>query len=86
MSNVQLTASKTFDSQILMHCCTPKKYVSLAKQFQKHLSKEHRKHGVIDQVKYKKRASKRKFKDRYYHVQYSSDVSHKDLKMYCDTN
>ena len=30
MSTVQLPGSKTFDSQILMHSCTPKKYVSLA--------------------------------------------------------
>ena len=30
MSNFQLPGSKTFDSQILMHSCTPKKYVSLA--------------------------------------------------------
>ena len=33
-----------------------------------------------------KRVSKIKFKDRYYHVQYNSDVAHKDMKMYCDTN
>ena len=31
MSNVQLPGSKTFDSQILMHSCTPKNDVSLAK-------------------------------------------------------
>ena len=31
MSNVKLPGSKTFDSQILMHYCTPKHYVSLAK-------------------------------------------------------
>ena len=49
MSNVQLLGSKTFDSQILMHSCTHKNDFSLAKQSSKHLSKEHRKHGVIDQ-------------------------------------
>ena len=49
MSNVQLPVSKTFDSQILMHYCTPKKDVSLAKEFQKHLSRNDSKHGVIDQ-------------------------------------
>ena len=49
MSNVQLPGSKIFASQILMHSCTPKNDFSLAKQFQKHMSKEHRKHGVIDQ-------------------------------------
>ena len=40
MSNVQLPGSKTVDSQILMHYCTPKKGVSMAKEFQRHLSKD----------------------------------------------
>ena len=39
MSNVQLLGSRTFDSQILMHSCTPKNDVSMAKELQKHLSK-----------------------------------------------
>ena len=34
MSNVKLPVSRTFDSQIIMHSCTPKNYVSLAKEFQ----------------------------------------------------
>ena len=50
------------------------------------MSKEHRKYGVIDQVKYRKRASKRKYTDREYHVQDNADVAHKYVKMYCDTN
>ena len=57
MSNVQLTGSKTIDSHILMYSCTHKNDVSLAKQFPKHLSREHRKHGVIDQRKYRKISS-----------------------------
>ena len=40
---------KKIYSQILMHSCAQKNDVSLAKKFQKHLSKEHLKHGVIDQ-------------------------------------
>ena len=40
MYNVQLPVSKTFDSQILMNSCTQKNDLSLAKQFQKHLSKD----------------------------------------------
>ena len=47
---------------------------------------EHRKDGVIDQVKYRKRVSKRKWTDREYHVQDNADVSHKCVKIYCDTN
>ena len=86
MSNVQLPVPKTFYSHILMHYCTQKNYVSLAKELQKHLSKEHRKHGVFHQRKYRKIASKRKWTDREHHVQDNADVAQKDMKMYCDTN
>ena len=65
-----------------MHSCKQKKYVILTK----HLSKDHRKHGVIDQAKYRKRASKRKQIDREYHIQGNYGVAHKDVKMYCDEN
>ena len=68
MSNAQLTGSKNFHSQILMDSCTQNNDVSLDKKPQKNLSKEHRKHGVIDQGKYRKIASKRKYTDREYHV------------------
>ena len=50
------------------------------------MSKDNLKHGVIGQGKDRKRSSKRKWTDRQYHVQDNSDVSHKDMKMYCDTN
>ena len=86
VSNVQLPGSKTFYSQILIHSWAQNNDVSLAKQFQKHMYKEHRKHGVIDQVKYRKRASKRKFTDIDYHVKDNSDVAHKYVKIYCNTN
>ena len=58
----------------------------MAKQFQKNMSKEHRKHGVVDQGKYRKISIKIKWTDIEYHVQDNADVSHKDVKMYCDTN
>ena len=58
MSNVQLTGSKTFDLKILMYPFTQNNDISLAKEFKKHLSKEHCKHGVIDQVKCRNLASK----------------------------
>ena len=86
MPNVQLPGSKTFDSQILMHSCTPKNDISLSKEFQKHLSKDDLKHGVIGQVKYRKRYSEIKYTDIEYHVQDNSGVSHKDVKIYRDTN
>ena len=86
MSNVQLPVSKIFYSQVLMHSCTKNNYVSLAKYFQNKWSKEHCKHGIIDKVKYRKRASTGKCTDRDYHLQDNADVSQKDVKMYCDTN
>ena len=86
MSNVQPPGSKTFDSHILMHSCTHKNDVSLTKQFQKHLYKEIRKYGLIDQGKYRKRASKRKWTYRAYHVQDNAYFAHKDVKIYFDTN
>ena len=69
-----------------MHSCTEKNDVSMAKKFQEYLSKEHRKHGVIDHGKYRKGASKIKWTNRKYCVQDNSDVAHKDVKMYFDTN
>ena len=53
-STVQLPGSKKFEKHILMHSCIPKKDFSLAKQFQKHLSKDDCKHGFIDEGKYRK--------------------------------
>ena len=50
------------------------------------MSKDHCKHEFIDQEKYRKRANKIKQTDREYHVQNNSDVAHKYVKMYCDTN
>ena len=60
-----------------MHYWTHQNDVSLAKQFQKHLYKEHRKYGFIDQGKYRKRASKIKWMDKEYHVQDNADVAKK---------
>ena len=50
------------------------------------ISNDDRKHGLIDQAKDRKIFSKIKCTDREYHVQDNADVSHKDVKMYCDTN
>ena len=86
MSNVPIQLSRTFDLNILMHYCTQKNDVSLAKELQKHLYRENCKHGVIDQGKYRKISSKIKWTYRQYHVQDNADISHKDVKMYCDTN
>ena len=77
MSNVQLLGSKTFDSKILMHFCTQNSEFSLAKELQKHLSKKHWKHGVIDQGTFIKIDSKIYWTDREYHFKNNIDIAHK---------
>ena len=69
-----------------MHSWTQKEDVSIDKEFQKHISNDYCKHGVVDQGKDIKISSKRKWTDREYHVQDNADVAHKDVKIYCDTN
>ena len=74
MSTVQLPGSIRFDSNIQMHTGTEKEDLILAKVFKDHLTKKHRKDGVIDQGKSKKRFMERKWTDRTCHVQYNADV------------
>ena len=69
-----------------MHTDNQKKYVSLAKEFQHHQTKEHHKNGVIDQGKYKKLLIKIIWTDREYHVQDNYYIAHQDVTMYCNTN
>ena len=40
---------KQIDLHIIMHYITQNNYFSLSKEFQKHLSRKHMKHGVLDQ-------------------------------------
>ena len=86
MSKVQLPGSIRFDSQIKIHTGTENKYVSLAREFKDHLEGEHRKNGVIDQGKSRKRYMNRNWTEREYHDQDNADVEYKDVKMYCNTN
>ena len=55
-----------------MHTGTKKDDMSLTKEFQEHLTKNHRKDGVIDQGK--KISIERKWTDRNYHVHNNADV------------
>ena len=54
MSTVQLQGEKRYDTQMVMYTGTRTSHVILASNFQKKLSTAARKHGVIDQGKYKK--------------------------------
>ena len=86
MSNVQIPGSNRYDPQMQTHAGNQNNDVSLAKEFQQHLTKDHCKNGVIDQGKCKKTFSERKWTDRHYYVQDNSDVAHKYVKIYCNTN
>ena len=68
MSTVKLHGSKILDYQMKMHTGTQKYDVSLAKEFQQHLTNKHCKDGVIDQGKHKKPFMERKWTDIQYHV------------------
>ena len=76
MNNVKLPVSNRFSSQMKMHTGTTKYDVSLAKEFQQHLTKKHRKYGAIDQIKYIKRFMERRWTHRHYHVQDNAAVEH----------
>ena len=83
VATVQLPGSKCFDTQITVHTVTQNTDVSLAQGFQKHLSNESRKHGIIDHGKHKRCQVN---KSGHYHVQHNKDVDHQDVKIYCATN
>ena len=51
METVQLKGARSYDTQMVMNTGTRKPDVSLASEFQKHMSTAERKHGVIDQAK-----------------------------------
>ena len=86
MSKVLLPGLVRFDSQIKMHTVTENKDLSLAHELKYHLEGEHRKNGVIDQGKSRKRLMERKWTKIKYHVQDNADVELKDVKIYCNTN
>ena len=57
ITNVWLHGMIGYGKQMEMHTSTKKEYISLAREFQKHISDPTRKNGVIDQVNYIKQAS-----------------------------
>ena len=54
MLTMELTGAKRYEKNMVIHTGTCTSDVSLAREFQKHLSNAARNHGVIDQGKYKK--------------------------------
>ena len=71
---------------MVMHTGTRTSDGIFASEILKHLSTAAYKHGVIDNRKYKKRASTRKWTESEYHVHNDADVAHKNVKIFCNTN
>ena len=69
-----------------MHTGNQKYDVILSKEFQHHLTKEHRKNGVFDQERRNKQPIEIKWIDRQYNVQDNADVSHQYVRIYCNKN
>ena len=86
MSNVKLPGSNIFDYQMQINTSNQKNDVSLSKQFQQHLTKEHFAKILSLIRENEKLFMEIKWTYRQYHVKYNADISHKDVKMYCDTN
>ena len=86
MSTVQFPASNRFYSHMKMHTGNQKYNISLAKEFQHHLTNEHRKNCMFYQGKNNKRFMEIKWTDRKYYVQNNADVAHQDVRMYGNTN
>ena len=83
MTSVKLPGADTNNSQMVIHTAMSNTYISLARVFQKHISDPTGSNGLIDHVKYRKRASNRKGTECEYHVQDSKDVQHKSVNISC---
>ena len=71
---VQLTSAATNNSQMVIHTEMSNTYISLVRVFQNHLSDPISVHRFIDNGKYRKLDSKRKWKEHEYHVKDRKNV------------
>ena len=76
ITTVKLPGALDYESHMVIHTSTTNKCISLAKEFQKHLSDPTKAHGLLDHCKDIKCDSKRKCNDWQYHVQEIKYVSH----------
>ena len=86
MATVLLPNSKGYYTQIIIHSATSTVDFYLTRLFQKHLSNTACKHAVIDQGKYNSWASKLNWIEMEYFFQEEDDLTHKNVKIFCDTN
>ena len=85
MTTVKLTGAVDYDKYMAIHTLTLKKYISLAREFQKHIPYPSHEHGVIDQCKDIKQYVKQNCTNYEYTVQYRKDVQYASVKMSCGT-
>ena len=76
METMKLPGVVAYDQHTAMHTSTVNTDISLAIEFQKYLPDPTWEHGLLYQVKDRKRASKWKRTECEYHVQDSKHVPH----------
>ena len=79
----QFPCSATIKSYMIMHTAMSNSDISLAREFQNHLSDPKRAHGLIYHRKDRKLYIKLKWTDREYHVQDRKYLQQKSVKMAC---
>ena len=84
ITTVNLTSAATNDLWMVMNTSTSNTDISVSREFQKYISDPTRAYGLIDNGKDRKRASKHKWTDHEYHVQYRKYVQHKSVKISCN--
>ena len=85
MTTLKLPDEASYETNIAIHTLNMSKYISLPREFQKHLLYPSRINGVMYQVKYRKLYSQKKLNDNEYHVQGIKYVSHTSVKISCAT-
>ena len=83
MKNVKLPGAEGYNTQMQIHTSTQKHGISLAREFQKHRSDTSHRNGVIDQIRYIKWVSQRKWTEHAYHVQDRNNVTKKSVEISC---
>ena len=86
ISNVQLPGSNRFYYLVQIHTSNQNNYVSLSKEFQQHLTKEHSQKWCHWSGQMQKSLIERKWTYRQYHVEDNADVAQKYVWIYFNTN
>ena len=85
MITLLLPCKATHEKHMSMNTSTVKKYIIIAREFQKHPLDRSHKNGVMDQGNDQKWNSKQNQTECDYHFQYIKDVSHTTVNISCST-